>query len=245
LRVVYLGHATVLIELDGARLLTDPVLRGRLAHLRRTAPPVSTELPALDAILISHAHYDHLDLPSLNRFDRSTTVVVPRGLGATVRRRRFERVVELTEGDVLDVATVAVRATFAAHDGSRPPFVRHARALGYAITGTRRVFFAGDTDLFPEMAGLVPDLDLALIPIWGWGPGLGPGHMNPKRAAEALALLRPRIAIPIHWGTLAPLHRSRLSKFLRAPVEEFVQAARNKAPDVEVRVLNPGEVFSE
>jgi L-ascorbate metabolism protein UlaG (beta-lactamase superfamily) len=95
------------------------------------------------------------------------------------------------------------------------------------------------------MEGLVPDLDVALIPVWGWGASLGPGHLDPKRAAEAVALLKPRIAIPIHWGTFVPLHRSKRATFLRAPVEEFARAARNKAPDVDVRVLNPGEAFDE
>jgi L-ascorbate metabolism protein UlaG (beta-lactamase superfamily) len=107
------------------------------------------------------------------------------------------------------------------------------------------VFFAGDTDLFPGMSGLVPDLDLALVPVWGWGATLGAGHLDPLRAAEALSLLRPRRAIPIHWGTFVPLHRSARADFLRRPVEEFVEAARKKAPDVEIRVLNPGEAFAE
>jgi len=245
MRIEYLGHATVLAELDGTRLLTDPILRRRVAHLRRKVPAVPPELGRIDAVLVSHAHYDHLDLPSLDRLDHSTTIVVPRGLGATVRRRRFDNVVELVEGEELAVGAVKVRATHADHDGNRPPFVRNASALGFALLGSRSVYFAGDTDVFPEMDGLVPDLDLALIPVWGWGGSLGPGHMNPQRAADALALLRPRIAIPIHWGTFVPLHRSKRARFLRLPVEEFVRAARNKAPDVDVHVLNPGEEFGE
>ncbi len=162
MRVEYVGHATVLVELDGVRLLTDPVLRRRVAHLRRTAPPISTDLGRLDAVLISHAHYDHLDLPSLERLGRSTTIAAPKGVGRTLRRRGFEHVVELLEGDELPVGDVTVRATYADHHGGRGPFVRGAAALGYALTGSRRVFFAGDTDLFPGMSGLVPDLDLAL-----------------------------------------------------------------------------------
>ena len=245
MRIQYLGHATVLAELDGVRLLTDPVLRRRVAHLRRKAPQITGELGSLDAVLVSHAHYDHLDLPSLDRLDHSTTVVVPRGLGATLRKRGFAHVVEVDEGDEMSVGALTVRATHADHSGSRPPLIRHAAALGYVLAGSRSVFFPGDTDIFPEMDGLVPDLDVALIPVWGWGASLGPGHLNPSRAAEAVALLKPRVAIPIHWGTFVPLHRSKRAPFLRAPVEEFVRAARNKAPDVDVRVLNPGEAFTE
>ncbi len=194
---------------------------------------------------MSHAHYDHLDLPSLQRLDRATTVVVPRGVGKVLRRLRFEHVVEVTEGDEVTIGGLTVRATHAVHAGSRPPLIRRASAVGYALIGSQRVYFAGDTDLFPGMDGLVPDLDLALIPIWGWGASLGPGHLDPPRAAEAVALLKPRVAIPIHWGTFLPLHRTNRSHFLSRPVEEFVRAARNKAPEVEVHVLKPGEAFTE
>jgi L-ascorbate metabolism protein UlaG (beta-lactamase superfamily) len=239
-QVTYGGHATVLVELDGVRLLTDPVLRQYVLHLRRIAG--AARAPAgLDAILVSHGHYDHFDLPTLRHFDRSTPVVVPRGLGGYLRR--FERVVELEAGDELSVGAIRLRATYAAHAGGRPPFTRRAKALGYAMLGSRRVFFAGDTDLFPEMDGLVPDLDLALLPIWGWGPSLGPGHLDPERAAEALTLLRPRVVVPIHWGTFAPLHKGSSAGFLRAPVEQFLRAAEARAPEVEVRVLEPGEAL--
>ena len=77
---------------------------------------------------------------------------------------------------------------------------RPADALGYVIAGGgRRVYFAGDTELFEEMSELRP-IDLALLPVWGWGPSLNPGHLDPAGAARALALLRPRVAVPIHWG---------------------------------------------
>ena len=92
------------------------------------------------------------------------------------------------------------------------------------------------------MAGLVPDLDVALLPIWGWGPSLGRGlHLDPHKAAEALALLEPRIAIPIHWGTYRPLHLGARAKFLTSPGEDFVREAASLAPEVDVRVLRPGE----
>jgi L-ascorbate metabolism protein UlaG (beta-lactamase superfamily) len=95
------------------------------------------------------------------------------------------------------------------------------------------------------MSGLVDDLDLALIPIWGWGATLGRGkHLDPERAAEAVRRLRPRIAVPIHWGTYRPLHRSALAPFLSEPAEAFVRAAAKVAPEVDVRVLHPGESLS-
>jgi L-ascorbate metabolism protein UlaG (beta-lactamase superfamily) len=244
-RVTYVGHATVQIALDGVRLLTDPVLRTRMGHLRRRRGRVDPEvLRGIDTILVSHAHYDHLDIPSLERLGRVTPIVVPRGVGALVRRRSFAHVMEIDEGETIAVGAVSVTATLAEHDGRRNLF-DSGRTLGYVVEGSSRIYFAGDTDLFPAMAEL-GHLDLALVPIWGWGPSLGRGkHMDPERAAEALSLLRPRIAVPIHWGTYHPLHLGlrEAPRYLSEPPERFVRAAANVAPDVEVRVLQPGETL--
>jgi L-ascorbate metabolism protein UlaG (beta-lactamase superfamily) len=244
--VTYVGHATVQIALDGVRLLTDPVLRRRMGHLRRRGRVDAAALRGIDAILISHAHYDHLDIPSLERLGRVTPIVVPRGVAALVRRQSFAHVSELDVGERLTVGGLSVSATLAEHGGSRGMFAS-GPALGYLIQGSRRIYFAGDTDLFPGMAEIGRDLDVALVPIWGWGPSLGRGkHMDPERAAEALTLLRPRVAVPIHWGTYHPFHLGLLEapRYLREPVERFVRAAAEAAPEVEVRVLEPGETLS-
>jgi L-ascorbate metabolism protein UlaG (beta-lactamase superfamily) len=234
----YLGHSTVYIEVDEAHLLTDPLLRRRVGHLLRAVP--IPPLDELDAVLVSHAHRDHLDLPSIGTLDPSLPVVLPRGLGRLLKRRDDVREVEV--GDELVFDDVKVRATEAAHGGSRPGGRAKGPALGYVIEGSRRVYFAGDTDLFPAMEGLVEDLDVALIPIWGWGPSLGRGlHLDPAGAAEAIRRLKPRIAIPIHWGTYRPFHHGPRARFLKAPADAFAREAAARAPDVEVRVLQPGE----
>ena len=237
-RITYLGHATTLVELDGVRLLTDPVLRRRVAHLLRVAP-----VPALadpEAVLISHGHLDHLDRSSLRRLSREAVLVVPRGLARQVSPLGFREVHEVEAGDEVEIGPVTVRTTPAEHGGRSTPG-RPAGAVGYALLGSGRVFFAGDTDLFDAMEGLVPDLDVALLPIWGWGPWIGPGHLDPGRAAEAVARLRPRVAVPIHWGTLRPFYRSPRARFLREPAEAFVAAAGERAPETTVSVLAPGE----
>jgi L-ascorbate metabolism protein UlaG (beta-lactamase superfamily) len=241
-RLRWLGHATVLVELGGVRVLTDPLLRRRILHLRRAAPLDLAELDEVDAILLSHAHYDHLDPPSLRRLPRSAEVVVPRGAGELVGRQGFETVTEVDQGDEVAVGELRVRAVPAAHESRRMRGSR-TEALGYLLEGDdRRIYFPGDTDLFPEMADLAPGLDVALLPIWGWGPSLGVGHLDPTRAAEALVILRPRIAVPIHWGTYYPITSGLLAppRFLKAPAAEFVQRAAQLAPDVEVRVLRVG-----
>jgi L-ascorbate metabolism protein UlaG (beta-lactamase superfamily) len=243
-RITWLGHSTVLVELDGTRVLTDPALRNRVAHLRRTKPADAGMLYALDGVLVSHLHYDHLDYPSLERLGRSVPVVVPRGAGGLLRRRRFERVVEVETGEEVRIGDLVVRATHADHEGGRGFLGTEVAALGYLIRGSHRIYFAGDTDLFEGMATLSAGLDVALVPIWGWGPSLGPGHLDPHRAAEALRLLRPRLAVPIHWGTYAPLGFGRLQTALLAdPVAEFRRHAAELAPEVEVRVLNLGETL--
>ena len=107
--------------------------------------------------------------------------------------------------------------------------------------GPKRVYFAGDTDLFPGMRDLgAAGLDVALVPIWGWGAKLGSGHLDPVRAAESLALLKPRVAIPIHWGTFfaMKLRRFRYAA-IAEPARAFVRAAGERAPEVDVRVLAP------
>jgi L-ascorbate metabolism protein UlaG (beta-lactamase superfamily) len=236
--LTYVGHATVVIDLDGVRLLTDPVLRRRVAHLRRSAPVSAEATRGLDAVLVSHAHWDHLDLPSLTRLGRELAIVCPRGTGGLLRRKRFTHVSELEAGEAVRIGSLTVTATFAEHEGGRYPFGRKAPALGYVAAGSQTIYFAGDTGLFPSMADLGP-LDAALLPVAGWGAKLGPGHLDARAAAEALLLLRPRLAVPIHWGTLAPFgHNSP-----RGPAEDFVRHAAEIAPDVEVRVLRPGETL--
>lgn len=241
-RLTYVGHATVLIELGGVRLLTDPVLRASIGHLRRHGPVPAPEVSEkLDAVLVSHLHLDHLDLPSLRRIDRGVRLLVPRGAGALARKAGFAHAEELVAGDSVRVEGLEIVATDAVHDDRRRPMgVTRADAIGFVLRGERSIYFAGDTDLFDDMAQLEPDLDVALLPIWGWGPSLGPGHLDPGGAARAAAMLRPRIAVPIHWGTFYP-RGLRAGERLTGPPQEFGAQLARLAPDVEVHVLNPGQ----
>jgi L-ascorbate metabolism protein UlaG (beta-lactamase superfamily) len=239
-RITYIGHATVRIELDGARLLTDPVLRSRVGPLRRhgASPPVDTA-SNLDAVLISHLHRDHADLPSLRGLGADTPLVVAAGTAGFFSR--FEAVTELGPGDSTTVGeNVTVTAIEAVHDGGRRRG-REGPAAGFLLEGSRRIYFAGDTDLFKGM-GELRGVDVALLPIWGWGPNLGPGHLDPVRAARAAALIQPRVVVPIHWGTLYPYFLDRVRpEPLRGPPRRLAAAMRELAPQSELRVLAPGE----
>ena len=240
--VTWLGHASVLLELAGARVLTDPVLRARVGPLVRIAPPVKPGVAAgVDAILISHLHADHTDLRSLRRVGARSPVFAPRGAGRWLTARGLRSVHEMSPGEQINVGGVRVTATTAVHGGHRRPLGGpDAAPIGFLVEAECSIYFAGDTDLYPGMSDLAGSLDLALLPVSGWGPTLGPGHLDPERAAQAAALLAPRVAVPIHWGTFAlppPLARSDDPE---RPAREFAELAGRCAPDVEVRILAPG-----
>jgi L-ascorbate metabolism protein UlaG (beta-lactamase superfamily) len=239
----YVGHATVLLDLDGTRLLTDPVLRGRVGPLvRHGASPAPASSKRLDAVLVSHLHRDHADLGSLRRLDRHLRLLVPPGSRRFFERRGFGAVTELAPGESSTVGALTITAVEASHEGGKRRFAPRPQAIGFHVAGRRRVYFAGDTDYFPAMEELAPGLDLALLPIWGWGPSIGEGHLDPEGAARAAATLSPRLTVPIHWGTLYPCGLRRLHGApLYRPAEEFAESLRRLAPQVEARVLSPGE----
>jgi len=236
--LTYVGHATTLIEVDGTRLLTDPVLGPRVLHIRRLVPdPVVP--PRLDAILVSHAHYDHLDVASLRELPAAVPVLAPPGVARLVEQRTGHATIAVAPGDRVRVGTVDVVVTEALHDGSRMRYTEDLGAVGFVVEGSARVYFAGDTDVFDGMRGLAEDIDVALLPVWGWGPDVGPGHLDPEGAAKAAALLAPKVAVPIHWGTLAsPRVWWRDDPGL--PAREFERLVGLHAPGVAVRILAPG-----
>jgi L-ascorbate metabolism protein UlaG (beta-lactamase superfamily) len=151
----------------------------------------------------------------------------------------FSDVREVDVGDEVPVGSVMIRATPAEHRSARL-LLRSAPSLGFLVSGSRTVYFAGDTDIFAGMSALAGSLDVALLPVAGWGSKVDAGHLDPRRAAQALQLLRPRTAVPIHWGTFSPLRRPTSSD----PPEAFRRHAAELAPDVEVRILEPGAALT-
>ncbi|MBP6789510.1 MAG: MBL fold metallo-hydrolase [Candidatus Promineofilum sp.] len=243
-RLTYVGHATVLLELDGLRLLTDPLLTARVGHLARTSRPPTISGLDIDAILISHLHVDHLHLPSLSRLAAGRLLLAPRGAAGFLTRHGFGPVAEMDAGEVVTLKGIDIEATPANHPNRHMPGRPRTRALGYVIHARRRVYFAGDTDLFHGMADIGDRLDVALLPVWGWGPTLGVGHLDPFRAAQALQMLQPALAVPIHWGTYFPLGlRSFLPGLLHRPPRAFADYAAHLAPATRVCLLEPGEAL--
>ena len=218
------------------------MLGRRTFFLRRlVAPPRSEAVDDIDAVLISHAHADHLDPPSLRRVHLAGPVLAPRAAAGCLRRGGGRAVQEVTAGSSVVLRGVTVETVHAEHDGRRWPRGPSAAAVGYVVSAGASVYFAGDTDIYPEMSALGGRVDVALLPVSGWGSTLGDGHLTPERAAQALATIAPRVAVPIHWGTLG-LPWTRPSREARyAPAGAFAEAAARLAPDVHVRVLEPGE----
>jgi L-ascorbate metabolism protein UlaG (beta-lactamase superfamily) len=240
--ITWLGHATVTLELDGLGLITDPVLRDRVGPLVRIADSVAQgSSDGIDGVLLSHLHADHADPASLRALAGAATVLAPLGAGGWLRGRGVGDVRELAPGERTTLDRLSISATPAVHPATRRPLGGpRASPIGYLIEGSVSAYFAGDTDLFEQMAEL-RGIDVALLPIWGWGSSVGEGHLDPERAARAAAIIAPRIAIPIHWGTFALPRPARRTTDPRRPAEEFAALTERYAPDVEVVVLEPGE----
>ena len=196
----------------------------------------------MDAVLISHLHHDHFDRRSLAVVGTAVPLVVPAGAGGFAKRAGFTFAEELAAGASVDFGGVGIRAVPAVHHGRRLPFGPNAETVGYVVSnGARSVYFAGDTALFDGMAGLGGHIEVALLPVWGWGPHLRGGHLTPALAAEATRLIRPAFAVPIHWGTYWPSGLGWYRKGrLTAPATEFRDHVMARGLASTVVVIEPG-----
>jgi L-ascorbate metabolism protein UlaG (beta-lactamase superfamily) len=218
LRATVLGHSTVLFEIDGARILTDPVWGERASPTRRAGPrrfqpvPVPlTAMPPVDVVLLSHDHYDHLDYPTLRVLARTDVpFIAPLGVGAHLEAWGVEpeRITELDWWERVEVPGhgVVVTATPAQHFSGRTPRTRnHTLWASWVLEGPEhRVYFGADSGLMPgfrEIATRFPDLDLVLLEIGAFHPAWGDIHLGPERALTALEQLGGGPLLPIHWGT--------------------------------------------
>jgi L-ascorbate metabolism protein UlaG (beta-lactamase superfamily) len=150
-------------------------------------------------------------------------------------------VVEVVAGERFAIGRVEVEVVPARHWIT--PGTPRAQPVGYLLhaPGSPSVYFAGDTGWFPGLDLLAGRVDLALLPVWTWGPHLGPGHLGPRSAAAVLGRLGATGAVPIHWGTLYPRRLSRVwDRPLRQPGVRFAGHAAHLAPAADVRVLQPG-----
>ncbi|MBU7600592.1 MBL fold metallo-hydrolase [Streptomyces sp. P38-E01] len=217
LSVTWAGHASWVVRIGGLTVLTDPVWSRKIMGTPERVTPVGVDweaLPPVDAVVISHNHYDHLDAPTLARLPRSTPLFVPAGLAGWCRRRKFTDVTELDWWEAVELASPeggVVRFDFVpSHHWSRRTLTDTCRSLwgGWVLSreGGHRLYFAGDTGYghwFTEIGRRCPGIDLALLPIGAYDPSwmLRPVHTDPEEAVRAHADLGARCMAPMHWAT--------------------------------------------
>lgn len=251
LTLTWLGHSTVVIELAGLRLLTDPLLRRRIGALVGTgAAPAREHWAGPDAILLSHLHHDHADPASLRKLGDTPVVTGPRNQRWV--RRLGMTAVDIAVDDWWTVpraspgSPVAVRLVPAIHRSRRMPH-RPNDAHGFLIRSPdAAVYFAGDTALYEQMSSLSDlagrPIDVALLPIGGWGPVLSDGHLGPETAAEAAALIGASEVLPIHYGTLHPVGWPRRHRaWMHKPLPAFAAALGDLSPSITLCAPPPGQ----
>ncbi|WP_158886736.1 MBL fold metallo-hydrolase [Amycolatopsis anabasis] len=249
LHITWYGHSSTLVELDGARVLLDPVWGERVSPSRLVgprrlhAPPVPLDrLPRLDAIVISHDHYDHLDLPSVRILLRTQTApfVVPLGVGAHLRRWRVpeSRIIELDWTESAELGELKLTATAAQHFSGRGFAGDGTLWASWVVAGPRhRVFYTGDSGYFPGYAEIGREhgpFDASLIQIGAYAPGWPDIHMTPEEGVATHLDVRGGLLIPVHWATFT-LSMHPWSE----PADRVWREA--KAHDVPLAVPRPGQ----
>jgi L-ascorbate metabolism protein UlaG (beta-lactamase superfamily) len=243
IRLTWVGHSSVLVDTGDSQIITDPLLTRRVAHLRRRTPIPTLDPLDVDLVLLSHAHADHVHGRSLAKFGGQASAIASRGLGALAQKAGFNEIIECDTGDQIPFGDTHIEVVHAEHKDGRGPHSRvRAKPVGFVINAAgQRIYYPGDTDLFSEMSSIGP-VDVAVLPIWGWGPTLGTGHLDPTRAAQAAALLKPRVVIPIHWGTYAPEDlRRHPPRWLERPLEDFTTQLQRLGLSDRLHVLRPGQ----
>jgi L-ascorbate metabolism protein UlaG (beta-lactamase superfamily) len=253
MKITYIGHATLLLELGGVKLLTDPNFDPKLGRLlpRVSAPGIALDkLPQLDAILLTHAHADHLSFDTLARLPNDIPLFAPPVIARWLRRLGHRNAVDHAAGESVRVRDVMIHAAGATHRGNRYGFDRWRSAANmYLLDAGESIFFAGDTALVEDTHRLVErilwehgrELELALLPIgyapW-WKPGFRRGHLTHEDALTLFERLRARTFIPYHWGTF---------RHVTATAHDAINRLRTQLVshhlNASVRIIEPGEAL--
>jgi L-ascorbate metabolism protein UlaG (beta-lactamase superfamily) len=246
--VTWLGHSSAVIDIDGVRLVADPLLRRHAGLLRRRGRrPDPATWAGTDAVLLSHLHLDHAEVRSLRMLRGAPVLTAGPNAKWAVRKGLNGRALGPDEWVTVGPAdrSVRVRLVPAVHQ-SRPMPHRPNPAHGHLVKGpSGTVWVAGDTELYEDMA-LLPTwagapIDLALVPIAGWGPRLSPGHLGPEEAATACRRVGARWAVPVHWNTFyVPTTDMWPGDWMAAPGRRFLTALADQAPACRPLVLEPG-----
>jgi N-acyl-phosphatidylethanolamine-hydrolysing phospholipase D len=251
--VTWVGHSTLLVQLDGVNFLTDPTWAKRTGPFgglvgvgRYTPPPLRMEdLPKIDFVVISHDHYDHLDEPTVRELARrfNPRFVVPLGFRSWLADRKITNAVELGWGESTIVKGVTVVCTPAQH-GSGRTLADQGRRLwaSWVVLGSKRFYFAGDTGYhqhFKDIGAAYGPFDLAALPIGSYTPReiAAPVHISPEEALQAWLDLRASRFVGIHWGTFGLAREA----YDEPPKRIAAEVERRGFDPAGVWVLKPGE----
>ncbi|MBL9115132.1 MAG: MBL fold metallo-hydrolase [Verrucomicrobiaceae bacterium] len=240
--ITWLGHAAFLIQMEGVNVLVDPNWALWLGPVKRIRHPsiYAHDLPRIDVVLITHAHFDHLHIPSLKRIAEGQTIIVPRGVGSIVKRLDFNQIVELDTWQHANFRDLKVTLTPAKHWGARMIHDTHRHFGGFLVEGGgRTVFHCGDSAMFDgfQEIGQRADISTALMPIGAYdAPSCRPVHMNPEEALDAFEMLGAEWMVPMHHDTFPlggePLHE---------PAERLRTAAASRGFGDRVQILLEGQ----
>lgn len=254
MRITYIGHATLLIQLGGRTFLTDPNFEPNLGKLlpRVSDPGIPIDrLPDIDAIFVTHAHADHLSFKSLDNLPKAP-IFAPPAIAKWLRRRGYDRATPIGPGDSIHTGSVEVHAASATHKGHRYGVDRWRGAANMYLFDTKEIscFFAGDTALMPDSTGMIEShlephgrrLDMALLPIghapWWKLQGFRKGHLTTDDALTLFERLNARYLIPYHWGTF---------DHVTSKAHDAIDQLRGRLPghkrEADVRILEPGMSF--
>jgi len=246
IHVGWVGHSTVLLSFYGTQILTDPNFSNRIKIARRVVglPIEPEEIKDLDLILISHAHYDHLDLDSLKRLPKAAQLIVPPGSKDLLDNSGFSQIVEMKWGETFSANGLRVEAFRPTHWGRRSPFEHEDRGYNsYLLTKNgKSIIFAGDTGYSKvfEEKGRGREILTAFFPISAYRPDwFRQNHASPEEALQMFVESGAKFMFPIHWGTFILSHEP-----LEEPLERLKAEARRLGIEDRVNILKHGESFT-
>ncbi|MBI2338783.1 MAG: MBL fold metallo-hydrolase [Deltaproteobacteria bacterium] len=245
-RVQFVGHSCLWVTLDGRHFLVDANFSSRILGLfkRRALLGIDLDnLPDVSALLVTHAHYDHLDIFSYKYFSQDKKIIVPKGIGGLVKRYIHNPIAELKEWETGDATSIKITAVPAKHYGFRLSGLRYTKCLGFVLEGSQHtVYLAGDTAYGPHFKEIGDKfaIDIACLPIGSFRPArfMKKQHLNPEEALRAFEDLKAKKMIPIHWGSF----RLAMEK-VNEPVEWLKKSIAGKPVAESVAILQTGESF--